>query len=56
MMASPSPPAALRAAQDIPDRCGRFPLFGTDPLAAHQAAYQLQHSFTGHPEPQEPPP
>ena len=48
--------AALRQLKTFLTDVGVSPLFGTDPLAAHQAAYQLQHSFTGHPEPQEPPP
>jgi hypothetical protein len=48
--------AALRQLKTFLTDVGVSPLFGTDPLAAHQAAYQLQRSFTGHPEPQEPPP
>ena len=48
--------AALRQLKTFLTDVGVSRLFGTDPLAAHQAVYQLQHSFTGHPEPQEPPP
>lgn len=48
--------AALRQLKTFLTDVGVSPLFGTDPHAARQAAHQLQHSFTGHPEPQEPPP
>jgi hypothetical protein len=47
--------AALRKLKTFLTDVGVSPLFGTDPRAARQAAYQLQHSFTGHPEPREPP-
>jgi hypothetical protein len=48
--------AALRQLKTFLTDVGVSPLFGTDPRAARQAAHQLQRSFTGHPEPQEPPP
>jgi hypothetical protein len=39
------------AAQDVPERPDRSPLFGGDPIIARRAATQLQRSVAAHPEP-----
>jgi hypothetical protein len=46
--------AALRQLKAFLTDPGISALFGTNPGAARQAAQQLQHSFTGHPEPRDP--
>jgi hypothetical protein len=43
--------AALRQLKTFLCHPSVSPLFGSDPGAARRAAQQLQHSFTGHPEP-----
>ena len=47
--------AALRQLKAFLTDPGVSALFGTDPGAARQAALRLQRSFTGHPEPRNPP-
>jgi hypothetical protein len=47
--------SALRELQTFLTDLPASTLFGTDPVAARQAARQVQHSFTGHPELGEPP-
>jgi hypothetical protein len=47
--------AALQQLKAFLTDPGVSALFGTDPGAARQAAQRLQHSFTGHPEPRDPP-
>jgi hypothetical protein len=42
--------AALRQLKTFLTDASVSPLFGDDPLTARQAAQELQHSFTGHPE------
>ena len=47
--------AALRQLKAFLTDPGVSALFGTDPEAARQAAQRLRRSFTGHPEPRDPP-